>query len=568
MTYLAVLAAFLLFLAVIFVRGLVQERNKRQRFIQALYDDFGALPNRTYTPEQIRHLTGYYQKHVEDGQIDDITWNDLSMEEIFKRLNYTHSATGEEYLYYMLRSAQGNMERLAHLEDVVVWLTEHADERVRMQVYLSEMGYTGKHSLYDYIDHLDALGKRSSLKHYIADLLYLPLLLAAPAHLSLAVAGISVLGIYQIVSYFQDKRQMEPYIISFAYIMRLIRTCEKVCDMELPVCAAETHQMREAIRATKGIRRGSFWVFTASDSRTSGNPLELILDYIRMAFHLDLIIFNRMVTALREHLADTDVLITQAGFLEAAASVCAFRASLQEGFCVPSFSEGEQTAIRINNGYHLLLEKPVKNSIHATQGVLLTGSNASGKSTFLKMVAINAILAQTIHTAAADAYSAPLFSVYSSMALKDDIAHGESYYIVEIKALKRILDAVQSGKRVLGFVDEVLRGTNTVERIAASTEILKSLGKPGVLCFAATHDIELTELLQDTYDNYHFDETIQDGDIHFPYRLLAGKATTRNAIQLLALMGYSEEITEQAMQRAERFVQTGVWQAMQDNMVK
>jgi DNA mismatch repair ATPase MutS len=79
------------------------------------------------------------------------------------------------------------------------------------------------------------------------------------------------------------------------------------------------------------------------------------------------------------------------------------------------------------------------------------------------------------------------------MSLRDDLQGGDSYYVVEIKALKRILTAAKEpGRPVLCFVDEVLRGTNTVERIAASTQILKSFDGRAVLCFAATHDIELT----------------------------------------------------------------------------
>lgn len=95
------------------------------------------------------------------------------------------------------------------------------------------------------------------------------------------------------------------------------------------------------------------------------------------------------------------------------------------------------------------------------------------------------ILAQTIHTCCADRCQSSYWRVMTSMALRDDLGSGESYYIVEIRSLKRILDAAQSpGAPVLCFVDEVLRGTNTVERIAASTQILKSLHKPGrvLLC--------------------------------------------------------------------------------------
>ena len=129
--------------------------------------------------------------------------------------------------------------------------------------------------------------------------------------------------------------------------------------------------------------------------------------------------------------------------------------------------------------------------------MLLTGSNASGKSTFLKTVALGAIMAQTINTCPADHYEACFFHICSSMALRDDLDSGESYYIVEIKSLKRILD--QAGQYpLLCFVDEVLRGTNTVERIAASTQILKSLGRKNLICFAATHDSELKELLKDS----------------------------------------------------------------------
>lgn len=146
------------------------------------------------------------------------------------------------------------------------------------------------------------------------------------------------------------------------------------------------------------------------------------------------------------------------------------------------------------------------------------------------------------------------------MALQDDLEGGDSYYVVEIKALKRILDAEKEpGRPVLCFVDEVLRGTNTVERIAASTQILKSLHKKSVLCFAATHDIELTELLKQDFNNYHFEEEIVDGDVIFQYKLLPGKATTRNAIQLLEIIGYDGDVIANARGMAERFVESGQW---------
>ena len=211
--------------------------------------------------------------------------------------------------------------------------------------------------------------------------------------------------------------------------------------------------------------------------------------------------------------------------------------------------------------YHPLLQEAVANDLNAKKGVLLTGSNASGKSTFLRAVAVNALLSQTVHTCAAASYEAPFYRIYSSMSLRDDLAGGDSYYMVEIKSIKRIIDHVgQKNERpVLCFVDEVLRGTNTVERIAASTQIMKKLAAGSALCFAATHDIELTKLLRQEYDNYHFEERIEEDDIFFPYLLMEGPASTRNAIALLRMLQYDEDITDEAEAMAERFLKEGNW---------
>ena len=109
---------------------------------------------------------------------------------------------------------------------------------------------------------------------------------------------------------------------------------------------------------------------------------------------------------------------------------------------------------------------------------------------------------------------------------------------MEIKSLKRIYEAAKAPVCTLCFVDEVLRGTNTVERIAAASQILEQMAESGVFCFAATHDIELTSLLKKEYSNYHFEETIEENDVKFNYILKEGRATSRNAIKLLSVLGY------------------------------
>ena len=133
---------------------------------------------------------------------------------------------------------------------------------------------------------------------------------------------------------------------------------------------------------------------------------------------------------------------------------------------------------------------------------------------------------------------------------------------MEIKSLRRILLASQETESapVLCCIDEVLRGTNTVERISASAEILRCFAGTDTACFAATHDVELTSLLADVYDNYHFSEEITDGDVRFSYRLQPGPSNTCNAIALLGALGYDWALVSRASARADRFLAEGKWQ--------
>lgn len=558
MEYIVFLIGFVLFIVFVFVKEYLSSLKRNKEREKSLYEDYGKFKERKYPAERYERIGSYYKKHQKPGQVDDITWNDLNMDELFKRMNFTCCAAGEEYLYYTLRDTTKTSGELEHFEELVRFFSENPRERVELQLLLCKLGYTGKFSLYDYLDNLDYLGERTNRAAVLRNLLFLFLVLLIPFVMWPAILGIVLLIIYSITSYYGKKADIEPYIISFVYIVRLLESCDGILKLSMPVCRKEKELIREHNKKMEAMRRGSFWVFWGNRGASTGNPLEMVFDYLRIIFHIDLIQFNRMLHQLRTHIEDVDVLIGQVGLLEAAISVGAFRLSLEEGWCEPEFT-GERELL-ITEGYHPLLTHPVKNSVKARRGVLLTGSNASGKSTFLKMVAINAILARTIHTCTARHYSAGLFCVMSSMSLRDDIEGGESYYIVEIKSLKRILQAAgEQGECVLCFVDEVLRGTNTVERIAAAAQILKSLAEERFLCFAATHDIELTELLKNFYDNYHFEEEIREGDILFPYKLLPGRATSRNAIKLLEIMGYEEKIIRSAEAMAEDFVSTGIW---------
>lgn len=569
MEYLIFALAMLFFIVLIMIKGYWDSRQEQKKFIRKLHEQYGAAIDREYGPGELeQHISMYYKKHEEAHQIDDITWYDLHLDDVYRKINYSHSAAGDEYLYYRLRTPLQSREELELEEKHIQYFMEHEKERVALQRQFARLGRMRKYSLYEYLEYLDTLGKRNSIRYYLAVVLVLIGISMMFYSVPVGLCTLLLILCRNMIFYFKEQKEIEPYITSFHYISRLVESAELIGKEAIAEIASEREQLLSCCKAMEGFRRNSFIILSGGRSgmgSVSSNPLEILFDYVRMIFYLDLIKFNQMLHMVQKHLSEIDRMATVIGKLETAVVIGEYRTSLNGEYCVPELlsGNGDDTFLKLEQLYHPLLNEPVKNDIEVEKGVLLTGSNASGKSTFLRAVALNAILAQTIHTCMARSYRGGMFYIYSSMSLQDDLVSGDSYYMVEVKSIRRILKEVQEagkdGKQVLCFVDEVLRGTNTVERIAASTQILKALADRHAICFAATHDLELTKLLDGIYDNYHFEEEIADEDIFFPYRLQKGPAVSRNAIALLKVLGYDETLVKDAEAMAEDFLNTGRW---------
>ncbi len=539
-----------------YILGIRDEKYAEKNLISILKKNYGQAPKRNYKNDDLDHLMGYYKAHREDFQIDDTTWNDFNMDGIYARTNYCLSASGEEYLYYMLRTPKMK-DDFGELEKKVEFLRRDNEARISLQIIFSKIGRNIRYSIYDYIDYLEEASDFSNSQHF--SMLFFMLIAIFVCFFDFTVGFVFLVGLIlvNVVRYFKVKGDIEPYLASYRYIMRVINSVKYFDRLSYEEIADDLNSLREAAKNMSSFLKGSYILMSQGRMNSGGNPAEMLLDYVRIATHADLIKFNQMYKQLMLHKDDLDAILTITGKLEAFISIACYRESCSDIFSIPSFEGERYTAVNL---YHPLIENAVPNSIDSDNGVLITGSNASGKSTFLKCCGINTILAQTIHTVLGDSYKAPIYRVYSSMALKDDIFEGDSYYIVEIKSIKRILDAAKkSTVKVLCFVDEVLRGTNTIERIAASTQILKTFSDSKVMCFAATHDIELTSLLKEYFGIYHFEGNISDNDIHFDYQIKKGPATNRNAIKLLGVLGYDENIVDNAQKLADKFLTTGNW---------
>lgn len=112
-------------------------------FRNSLLENYGKEPPKEYSLERFARLDSYLERHKEEKQLDDITWNDLGMDEVFCRIDRTLSAAGEEYLYFTLRNIFCGKERLDHLEEVTGWFLEQDDTRIRVQLLLKNWGISG-----------------------------------------------------------------------------------------------------------------------------------------------------------------------------------------------------------------------------------------------------------------------------------------------------------------------------------------------------------------------------------------------------------------------------------------
>ena len=208
--------------------------------------------------------------------------------------------------------------------------------------------------------------------------------------------------------------------------------------------------------------------------------------------------------------------------------------------------------------YHPLIEECVPNTLDTFgKSVLLTGSNMSGKTTFIRTVALNMLCALTLDMCFAESFSGRRMRIHSAINLHDNILESQSFYMKEVITVKKMLDESQSSRHNLFVLDEIFKGTNTPERIAAGKAVLSALAENGNTVFASTHDIELAGLLSNEFDLYHFCEQIEQNRLHFDYLLKQGKLKHRNAIRLLEMEGYPESVIEEANAIVGKLLKTG-----------
>lgn len=526
------------------------KKRRQEKWLAAMREKFGKKPEQTRTSlEDIRIYYEEVKEEQSDEVIDEITWNDLEMDRIFSRINNTKSYLGEQVLYQQLHTLGKSDKEREERKKRVRYVKEHEDVRGKLELELLKMGKNRE----DYYLPMFLYNAAELRMQYYLLYRVLQILLFANVIFSLIcglvfqsdlfVMPLIVIVLMNLITYAVHKDKYEVYLSALLSVKdillftKMMSTKPEFKEVGMP------QEVREAIQKLDKLTRmiGNFQMKKAA--ALTGDVMDILRDYLIGVTLWDFTVYKKITSLIAGKLDDIMLLFEFVGQIDMDIAVASFQESVPY-YCEPTVTD--DCRIQMEEVYHPLLDEPVSNDLELAGSCIITGSNASGKSTFIKAVAINAILAQNIGTCMAKRFVMPSMQVVTSMTVRDDIMEGESYYIQELRYLKRVVEEVNKNRMTLCIIDEILRGTNTQERLAASEAILTYIAKRDCIVIVATHDMELAESMHTRYRCLHFCNYIREGNIVFDYKIYEGKNETTNALKLLEYIGFPDEIVTMA----------------------
>ncbi|MBC8060317.1 MAG: DNA mismatch repair protein MutS [Clostridiaceae bacterium] len=474
--------------------------------------------------------------------IDDQTWQDLTMDEVYEILDRTLSKTGEHALYNLLRTPSFDEAEIKKRSVIIDFFRNNANVREKFQYAFYNLGREKNNGVITLLWGKEIPVIKANIFFYIMSGM------AVVSIISLPVLGLGVGALLIVTMFFCNfaihglsKRVISGDIPSIGRIGGMIKTAQVIKGIEEPVLKEKMDALKKSYNACSYISKR-----TMSLGRVEG--IDIITDYFSIFFLLDEVSYFSAIKGINKYREELRNIYSILGELDAYISLASYRDELVN-FVEPEFTYSGPK-IEVVDGRHPLIVEAVPNTIRLTRGgIILTGSNMSGKSTFLRMLGVNALLAQTISTCLATSYKASLLKVLTSISPSDNIMGGKSYYLGEAEALLRIIKSSEDNIPSLCMIDEIFRGTNPVERVSAAAEILDYLPDHNAMTIAATHDIELTEMVKNHYECYYFTEDVGERGLIFDYKIRKGISKTRNAIKVLKFLGYPDEIIDKANER-------------------
>ena len=482
-----------------------------------------------------------------DSQVDGQTWHDLDLYRGFDQLNYTQSSIGAEALYQKMRLIKFQPE--ASLQELEDFFDHHPDLRLKVQVVMNQLGKKNHNMARSIVANPGKQDSKIYLSLYIFlaclpvfSLFFLPFFKIQAMMVLVASATFNI--IFSSIRNWSNKMRLDRV----SYLVRIFASTEKLSHLAIP----KQEALKQAVQPFKKTKV----ISGILQSPTGSSEMEIILIYLNFLFLIPQIAQVYIYQQVRIHQKEAQEAINLLGELEVAISLLRHKRDV-ELVCHPYFKK--EGGIKGKGIYHPLLTDPVANDVRFEKNMVISGDNASGKSTYLKMVAINCILAQGLGFAYGESLELSYGHVMTSMDVSDDIEVGDSYFITESKTILRMIESLEKSGFHYFFIDELFKGTNTIERIGSGLGIVRWLSRHDCLYMISSHDIELVAASGAVNDNYHFDSRYVDGEIVFDYQIKQGAAVTKNAVNTLKSLHFPSEITQTSQELIRQYEETGKW---------
>ena len=518
--------------------------NRRKKDKEKLFEAFGKIKDDSYDFEQIE---SYFRKKDNSNAfqvLSDKTCNDLDFQELFMFIDRTNSKVGQQYLYNKLRTIPFDSEENDSQEKLIAEFINNSDFRISIQSKLSKLNESETF----YISSLFQDELLKPPKWY-----FIIRLLSFTSAFTLIMSFFNpkmflvllVVFIINMVIHYWNKKNLYHYFGSIPQLLKLNGIAREL--FKNSTLKGINSNLIKSINIIDKVRNHmSFFDWEVKLQAPMQAVFWVIFELFKTLFLIEpLLLFGalRQLDTKRKEIEEVFMFVGQ---IDSIISVASLRKGLNN-YCIPKIIQ-EQKTIVAKEVYHPLIFDCIKNSIHVNKkSILLTGSNMSGKTSFIRTIGINVITGLTINTCFAEQFSIPRMRVYSAIRISDDLMNDKSYYFEEVLTIKEMIDKSENGNSNLFLLDEIFKGTNTVERISAGKAVLSSLAKADNIVFVSTHDIELADLLKDEYDLYHFSEIVDNKTVDFDYKLKEGKLKNRNAIRILQINGYPENIINEAI---------------------
>jgi hypothetical protein len=518
--------------------------NRKKALKNKLLNEFGKIKNDSFDFEMIKkYFNG--KSSTENHQIlSDKTCNDLDFDELFMFVDRTNSKVGQQYLYNKLRKIPLTNSDQSYNESLINEFIKKNDFRLSVQTQLTKLNEFDAH----YLTTLFQERFISAPKwFFIVPVLTFTSILSiifSFFNLKFLLVLFIVLVINTLIHYW-NKNNLNQYLNSLPQLLNLKGVANELFSHK--IFTSINSDLLKSIKTVNKIRnRMVFFKIEANVQGEMQALLWIILEFFKITFLFEPIMLFSALKLLQNKKAEIENMFSFVGEIDSLNSIASLRVGLDK-YCIPNIQS--EKLIKTKNIYHPLIIDCVENNITVHEkSILLTGSNMSGKTSFIRTIGINVITGLTLNTCFAKQCTMPQMQVFSAIRISDDLINDKSYYFEEVLTIKEMIDVNENNIPSLFLLDELFKGTNTVERISAGKAVLSTLTQNNNIVFVSTHDIELADLLINEYELYHFSEKIDNNTIDFDYKLKDGKLKNRNAIKILQINNYPEKIINEAFE--------------------